>query len=963
MGSPRLTEAVPVYERTVETLPLRRATLDRIRPSPDGGARSTLVSLGVVMQWMSWMASICLVALVCVFLPGGCGERPGAPNGPGPDDGVEARSDVHALLVGVTRYPHLSGKDLQGPSNDVAYFGRTLREYMGVSDITVLTEEQGDTHKPTRQNIMRELDRLADKAGEGKRVIFLFSGHGSQIANKDPGRDQELDRKDELMLPRDTLGWKDAKKRVVNAILDDEVRVWSKRVRDKGATVWMLFDCCHAGSMSRGPGERSRKVSPEDLGVPAEYQPDTNMPPEGAAPDESDEMRDIVAFYAVPAQTLAKEVAFPRTGADEYKYYGLMTYAVSMAIRKHQRAGARLTFAELERYMRSECRKVPHDQRPWAEGSKRLYVATEGQGGPLLMLENRGDELWLNAGRMRGLSDGTILTAYERGKTGVEDAVVGRVEITGAGIVDSRCKVLETKDGHSLHELPARVTTAVAGDLRIRLHICNEQREPLAPSAYPPELKSALEWPPGTKPENRRFQVVPLADATWLLQQEGKGWFFESSGVEGAPHRIPFMASDLDRALANLFRVQTLLEIARGDHLAQDLPPKLYFEAILPGRAATERAGILSVGPDSEERVAKLESGMSLVPGEPMQIRMRNQTFEPIDLTILNIDAELGVHVLYPPYDQDDDSYGSPRIQGQATSTLVLPGPDQSAPLYDGVGGPEYLLVLAVPRPQVPGPERDDPKRPGKKIRPLVDQDEVDFTGLAQDPLSAHRGKGTDGIAGMLRSMAMGDATSRGGKDSVEPTGLSARLIAYRNGWGSLDVPSAMRSAGTPAPKDARTARAAMRTAMTKPPSPWFVGATITAAPEQEGLAPAVITWDDEVTQIYIDADGDAGIKGASTAQLAEQIKKGALDVELVVRLADSGNMAWYALGSQPDPFTLVLAETAVSSGASTAYKRKGDGSWDRYFRSGAWLNTATFGPLYPYRGPVIMRLHAFRKR
>ena len=56
---------------------------------------------------------------------------------------------------------------------------------------------------------------------------------------------------------------------ITNAIYDDDLSGYLEQLRAKGASVLIVFDCCHAGSMSRGVGdERVRSVKPQDLGVP-----------------------------------------------------------------------------------------------------------------------------------------------------------------------------------------------------------------------------------------------------------------------------------------------------------------------------------------------------------------------------------------------------------------------------------------------------------------------------------------------------------------------------------------------------------------------------------------------------------------------------------------------------------------------------------------------------------------------
>ena len=55
-------------------------------------------------------------------------------------------------------------------------------------------------------------------------------------------------------------------------IKDIQLGDWLDRLRIKGASVWIVLDCCHAGAMTRGDNavEVSRFVAPTTLGITKE---------------------------------------------------------------------------------------------------------------------------------------------------------------------------------------------------------------------------------------------------------------------------------------------------------------------------------------------------------------------------------------------------------------------------------------------------------------------------------------------------------------------------------------------------------------------------------------------------------------------------------------------------------------------------------------------------------------------
>ena len=68
----------------------------------------------------------------------------------------------------------------------------------------------------------------------------------------------------EIFLPRDTKHWDGTAGTVVNAITDDEIANYLESFRAKGVFVWLVFDSCHSGTMTRSTW-RSRKLAPSAL--------------------------------------------------------------------------------------------------------------------------------------------------------------------------------------------------------------------------------------------------------------------------------------------------------------------------------------------------------------------------------------------------------------------------------------------------------------------------------------------------------------------------------------------------------------------------------------------------------------------------------------------------------------------------------------------------------------------------
>ncbi len=142
-----------------------------------------------------------------------------------------------ALLIGVNKYK-LPGCDLQGCVNDVTNVRDILLKYYGftVKQIRVLVDERA-----TKKAVLSRLEWLVKDAKAGDRLLFHFSGHGSQI--RDRNGDELKDQLDEILCPHD-MDWDGT------YIVDDDLkRAFDKIPKDVRLEV--LLDSCHSGTGTR----------------------------------------------------------------------------------------------------------------------------------------------------------------------------------------------------------------------------------------------------------------------------------------------------------------------------------------------------------------------------------------------------------------------------------------------------------------------------------------------------------------------------------------------------------------------------------------------------------------------------------------------------------------------------------------------------------------------------------------
>ena len=135
-----------------------------------------------------------------------------------------------ALLIGVN-YENTSSQ-LYGCINDVSLINKHLQT-RGFSKITVLNEKTDK--KPTKSNIISELENFLSTSSPNDFLYLHYSGHGSTLKDEDG---DEIDGRDETIVTLDHLN-----------IKDDELSNIIRQKLPKNVTLFATFDSCHSGTM------------------------------------------------------------------------------------------------------------------------------------------------------------------------------------------------------------------------------------------------------------------------------------------------------------------------------------------------------------------------------------------------------------------------------------------------------------------------------------------------------------------------------------------------------------------------------------------------------------------------------------------------------------------------------------------------------------------------------------------
>ncbi len=255
--------------------------------------------------------------------------------------------ESYALMIGIDKYENLpESLWLDGCKNDVELLKNVLikRFAFKPENITAIFNEQAK-----RQNIIDQFHKLQEKvkaSGPGTRVVFFYSGHGSQKSDEDG---DEPDGKDETLVSYDS-----DMKHGQNDITDDELdSLLLKKLSDLQAYTTVILDCCHSGTGTRG----STKTRSLDRKIATSYSSPQNtiIQEKNALPG---------TLFVSACQSYEKE---PEYMAKENKIqYGMLTYHLVKAIEQSQEEGMR--WRTVFQKIKEEYQRAPNSPSPSLEG-------------------------------------------------------------------------------------------------------------------------------------------------------------------------------------------------------------------------------------------------------------------------------------------------------------------------------------------------------------------------------------------------------------------------------------------------------------------------------------------------------------------------------------------------------------------------------------------------------------------
>lgn len=634
------------------------------------------------------------------------------------DSEAEPVTGPRALLIGVTDYRNLPGKNLTGPANDVELMSQLLRERFQFpsENIVRLTESAGRPEmRPTRANIERAFRQLAANVREGEQVVILLAGHGSRQPEP-PDRKEEVDGFDEIFLPADVEPWKNEKERLPGAIVDNEIRDWLKAITEKKAYVWVIFDCCHSETMDRAWDaiERSRQIHPADL-IPERNLVEATRRELQAGRDISAQTPFVrreadpylVATYACRAMETTPEGPQPRYSPDG-KVHGLFTYTLCQLLTQ---TVSPVTYRELvQRVQVQYARRLQGSPTPTAGGAgvdREVLGVRRWPGRSKILLRKTDYGYAVNAGQLHGLTRGTVLSVNGPTGTAADGNRLGHVSVT---------RLSRTTADVDPVEFDGQAAPAAVPDLAVCQVVFTDHGIDRA--------RLAVDIPPGADRDAIVKAITPLADpkagvvelvdrlseAQWVIRFSEEGQPLLTEGpvrkrdeqTGRAPFKLPPVKDksftvELGDSVERMFRARALLSCSAAEDVARETA-QLQIEIF---RHTDEKSM-------DAERLRPTDGLLRLREGDWISYKVKNLSPFGVDFTLLVVGTDYSISAFYPQPGEKST------LDSQAE--ITTPRGRVQAPF-----GQEQLVAIAVPSQNPP----------------------IDFGVLAQPGMQTRRGRDT----------------------------------------------------------------------------------------------------------------------------------------------------------------------------------------------------------------------------
>ncbi len=584
-----------------------------------------------------------------------------------------------ALLIGINQYKAVP--KLQGSLNDIDTMRQILRSRWGFaeSNIAVLTDEAA-----TRAGILTALEQLVATAGPNDTVYFHYSGHGSQV--EDLNGDELDDHLDETLVPQD------GRSGDVRDITDDELDAIFARLRAKHA--FIVLDSCHSGTATRSLDIRIRSI-------PRDTHLNIYRAAESALPKTRAVVPVITSRYVVMTGAASHQEALD--GPVDGRYHGFFTYALAKSLgNSSPQASPREVFAGVERELkriqthfgRSSMPEPQLEAPPELIEASLLSPATSSGAGSaqqpaarlpwLEVTPGQKGMVTLINGSLLGAAPGSTWSIYSAGET-----------LFAPGRALAIATATQTNGKDALAKLQSSAGPIPAGARAIALLPApTGQRIPIRILDVPPGRRGVIEETLKTNIKDvdlvgddhpARFAVDIEGETLRLLAADGLQVVgtFELNEPWGAG-----IATVVSRS-ANASELLTL------DNPSSQLKIDVRVATAVKPKPSVRTRGIKVVADTQAAKYRIRKSGKPRTEHNSLQLEVRVNSDSYV--TIVDVDSEGGVNLLFPNNYQQRSFYGDGFLR--ASEPALIPDsikPGNKAGFYWDYSPPKGTDTIRV---------------------------------------------------------------------------------------------------------------------------------------------------------------------------------------------------------------------------------------------------------------------------
>ena len=600
--------------------------------------------------------------------------------------------NYHAIVVGVSEYPNLpDGLDLSGPKYDALRVqSMLLQQGVAEANIQLLADGVPSAVLPTKANILKAFAQLESNLKPGDFAYLHFSGHGSQQPSVLTGatkNSDSVDGLDEIFLPRDTGAWSKNIGTVENSLSDNEVDILVTRLRNIGANVWIIFDSCHSGTMTRsvtGKEIRSRSIEPKVLGISSDNNTiskgSLGTPPEKGnriAPSSltpvalSENAGALMSFGAAQSNEEAPEMSLP-SGEGEAPQ-GLFTFVMTSIISQNPN----ISYRQLAQSILASYNSLPwHRTTPLFEGGQSLdqpiFHKTEEVTTVYAVTTKKGHH-FIQGGQLNGLEVGAVVDIY------ADISAKNRVatlEIIQADMTTSEGRLVEG-DIDTRYSYAELASPAFPKPLTVKWQVLPDANWVDAAVTLIEKselLDRTVKWVETDQPADISLYAGRDTLYFFTLENEKLPCQLQSnSGVCDVDERETYLSKPLDEGELNRYEVLNngLSRMVRSRNLKR-------LSASLTGRSPIVSEVFLNEQPQSLDQVVKATDG------DDLYVSFVNRGRAPIDLTVMFIDSGMGIYQVFP-----EPGYSGRLFAGEAA--------EFEGNVSKSTTGEEQFVVIAIP--------------------------------------------------------------------------------------------------------------------------------------------------------------------------------------------------------------------------------------------------------------------------